>query len=29
MLYVFFQGWRERIKGWFGRKGAAEAAQAR
>jgi len=28
MLYVFFQGWRERIKGWFGKKDAAGAAQA-
>lgn len=25
MLYVFFQGWRERIKGWFARKPKPEA----
>jgi hydrophobe/amphiphile efflux-1 (HAE1) family protein len=28
MLYVFFQSWRERIKGWFGKKDAAGGAAA-
>jgi hydrophobe/amphiphile efflux-1 (HAE1) family protein len=28
MLYVFFQGWRERIKGWFARKPAQQHAPA-